>query len=553
MKSRVTYSSSARAFIWRGPFVNRSEPAKALFRLHPEKKVWYTTSYLAAARLRDLMDEQTQKELNRKLLVVSPWAESLLYPPGETPLEIQIEGAVFALSRNRSYLGFDPGLGKTIIAILIMNALDKAALAKRIKGETGALPPLFVYVCPRFLAENVAEEFRRWRTFPGPIRILDKEPEESEWPSLLIVPDSLIHRDAHKDELAWYLAYSEKFGPRSVIGFVDEAHRFNFPETERTCALLGYDAYDGDKFTGHVQGLADRFDKTIYLSGTPTNGRLIELYPILSHSAPETINFMNRWDYGDRYCDPQDDGFGRTYLGATRVPELAKRIQPFMLRKRKSLLKLPPRIQEMLTVSADMDARLSALDIEIARKYSPEDLIQAEIKKQAVADKLLGEEDDLALATYRRLLGDLKVSFTVEIVSALLEETEESILVGCVHTAPLLALATHLKKYNPYVVYGKVKPEDRLALVKDFQASKDRRLFLGKLSCMGIGYTLTKATRAILMEYSYSPSVNDQFIDRLHRIGQTDTVYAQYIALKNSHDKRVLEVFLKKSKTTEQI
>lgn len=537
-KSIVTFRGNV--FIWRGPFEERALPRGASFNFHEDKKLWYTRSPTVAARLRAICDEAALKELNRKLLSIEPWPGELPLPPGEELYQFQKRAAVFALARNRSYLAMDPGLGKTPTAITTMNALAR-----------GNVDHFFVYISPPFLVENVADEFERWRTFPATVRILNKT-KSFGFPELMIVPDSLLSIDTHQEEVAFYLRMA-RAAKKKIVFYVDEAHRFNNAESKRTKALLGYDRPHpkDEKKLYHVDGLLDCHDRITYLSGTPMQNRPIELFPILSHSAYETLDFMSRFDYGVRYCAGHDTGFGWDFNGASRIPELVKKVQPrFMLRMRKDLLNLPPKLEEMIVASYDMDPRLADLDASILNRLSPEDAIEKTVKDQAVADKILGEDDALHLSTYKRLLGEHKVRAAFEILSAILEETEETILVGGMHPAAILALSSHFVKYKPFVVTGATPKEDRLRFVKEFQASRDRRLFFGSIPAMGLGYTLTRANRVFLFEYSWNPADNDQFIDRAHRIGQKDTVLAQYLVFRNSLDKKVLEMNLRKRKTT---
>lgn len=528
--------------MWRGPYEERDLPRKAKFRFHPEKKKWYTPSPTVAARLREICDDTALKQINRKVLHIEPWTGELPIPPGKGLLPFQKRAAVFALARNRSYLALDPGLGKTIIAVVTMNALQKRY------GDYS-----FVYFTPPFLCGNVLAEFEQWRTFDTSICVLDRLYQSGDT-RLLVVPDSLLPNESKVGEVKNYL--SEETARGRKIGFlVDEAHRFNNQDSKRSRALLGFESADKDtgKITP-VSGLLDFHDRVTYLSGTPMPNRPIELFPILSHSAPDTIGDMNRFDYGVRYCAGHDTGFGWDFNGASHIPELVAKIQPrFMLRMRKDFLKLPPRLEGMIVLDYDMGPRLAELDKKLLEKYSPEDLIEEELQARAVESGDLEEDESLHTSTYKRLLGEHKVRAAADLITSLLTESSISILVGGMHTAAILGLAALLKGFDPFVVTGGVPHEERFAMVREFQSSKTRRLFIANIKAFGLGFTLTKAELALLFEFSWNPADNDQFIDRLHRIGQTKTVLARYLVFRNSLDKKVLELNLRKRETTEQV
>ena len=288
------------------------------------------------------------------------------------------------------------------------------------------------------------------------------------------------------------------------------------------------------------------------MSGTPMPNSPIELYPVLSSAAPETINFMSRFDYARRYCAAYKKAFGWDMSGSSNEQELGRRvIAPhgrFMLRIKKSALNLPPKIEELFIISGGMTPRLAELDSRIGAAYkSEDDLIKLRISAKA------GDED-LHMMSYRRLLGVEKVPRILPYIKSLLEEGKESILIFAHHNEVVSLLAEALKKFKPFVITGGTPVGKRQALVKEFQSSGLKRpLFIGNYKAMGVGYTLTKATRAIFVEYDWTPGVNDQASDRIHRIGQKSSVLVQYVVYKDSLDKRVLEGVLRKRASVNKI
>jgi SNF2 family DNA or RNA helicase len=62
---------------------------------------------------------------------------------------------------------------------------------------------------------------------------------------------------------------------------------------------------------------------------------------------------------------------------------------------------------------------------------------------------------------------------------------------------------------------------------------------------MGEGLTLTTASNVILMDRWWAPTVNDQAVDRLHRIGQKNPVQVILPVIKNTIDSS-LDAILKK-------
>ncbi len=457
---------------------------------------------VVAAKLRRKAIWSAKELKNRQPITIIPWTSPL--PPDPIGLELkpyQKESVRFALARNSSYLRLDPGLGKTIVAAKIADMLSS----------------LLVYVCPPFMVRNVAEEFCKWSPdfFP-----------------YIIVPDTMLTKDSILRSIK---KFTSTFPTATII--VDEAHRFKNSKAKRTKALFS---------------LLPLFTKKIFMSGTPMPNRPIELYPILSHAAPSTIDYMNEFKFGRRYCAGYKGDFGWDFSGASNMKELQQKVihpsGPFMLSIRKDVLNLPPKIEELFIISANESPKLVRMGDKIGKAYSDvEDLIKQKLSSNLKADQ------DLHISTYRRLLGQEKVKPSLEYIKTLLEETDENLLIFAAHIDVCGKLFEGLKPYRPSLVTGATPMGVRHKLVKDYQVNKDKRVIIGNYHALGVGFNLTKADRVLMVEYDWTPGVNDQATSRPHRIGRTKSVLVQYITFKDSLDKKVLEALLKKSRAINYI
>lgn len=469
-------------FICVAGYRDRDLPRKAGFKWNEIEKRWVTQSPSVAARLRQYADENAKTEINRILLVCEPWAGGISIPKGLSLMRFQTEGVRFALSRNRSYLAYDPGLGKTIIV---------ATVARNLK------PLHVVYICPPFLKSTVEYEFEKWGA-----------------PETLVVPDTIIHRIDVQHKMI------REYTPGTLL-IVDEAHRFKNETTRRSKALFNLTPY---------------FERIIFLSGTPMPNRPIELYPVLKHCAPETIDFKNKFEFGVKYCAGYKNNFGWDFTGASNMKDLGARVKDkFMLRKKKSevLTELPPKTESLILIGDKMPNTLASLDRSILKSFSPEDLMSHLAPNSHVA-------------TYRKELGKLKAPKAVEVVSSVLDETEESVLLFAIHKDVVAKLKSGLSKFNPLVITGDVPTQKRNEIVTTFQNSSTHRILIGNIDACGLGFTLTKATRVVFCEFAWVPGVNDQASDRAHRIGQKDNVLVQYLVFKNSIDRQILETVIRK-------
>lgn len=473
-------------------FEDRNIAHRAGFYWDSVHKQWVTKDIKAAMRLRQYADKEAKKELNRLLLVKTPWPHRLTWPKGLTPKNYQIEDVLFALSLNRCYLALDPGLGKTIEAAMIRWALSDHHA---------------VYICPPFLVETVKYEFDKW-CYGIPISIY---------------PDSKISRKEVINELK-----GARNNP-SVL-FVDEAHRFKNENAQRSKALF--------------REIASIFNRVVLLSGTPMPNRPLELFSVLSHFAPETIDFMNAFEYGRKYCGGYINDYGKwDFRGASNMAELGKRVKEVFMRRRKKkdvLKELPPITEELLILDGGLTKNVGALEASIIRNAGGEDKLSH-----------IAENDQLA--TYLRELGKLKAPAAVKYLKEFLEDTEESILIFAIHREVIAILEKGLAKFKPIVISGKVPTSKRFDLVKKFQSDNTRKVFIGNIQASGVGFTLTKATRVIFVEFDWVPGNNEQARDRAHRIGQNEKVLVQYMVFKDSIDRKKIETVLRKNQNIKHI
>ena len=78
--------------------------------------------------------------------------------------------------------------------------------------------------------------------------------------------------------------------------------------------------------------------------------------------------------------------------------------------------------------------------------------------------------------------------------------------------------------------------------------NKQYKVIICSINAAGVGITLTSANHVILAECSWVPGLNQQAIDRVHRIGQDKTVYVDRIHCINSIDDFITKCEKSKSK-----
>ncbi|KAK6866330.1 hypothetical protein PG995_002858 [Apiospora arundinis] len=89
---------------------------------------------------------------------------------------------------------------------------------------------------------------------------------------------------------------------------------------------------------------------------------------------------------------------------------------------------------------------------------------------------------------------------------------------------------------------GKVPQKDRQPIVERFKTDPSLRVMLLTLSCGAVGLTLTVANRAYLMEPHWNPTLEDQALARVHRLGQAKEVTTIRLYIRDSFEEKVMEL-----------
>lgn len=94
----------------------------------------------------------------------------------------------------------------------------------------------------------------------------------------------------------------------------------------------------------------------------------------------------------------------------------------------------------------------------------------------------------------------------------------------------------------PFLRYdGSMSIEQKDHSVREFYQS-DTKLMLISLKAGNVGLTLTCASRVIIMDPFWNPFVEEQAMDRVHRIGQTKEVHVYRILVKDTVEQRIVKL-----------
>ena len=282
-------------------------------------------------------------------------------------------------------------------------------------------------------------------------------------------------------------------------------------------------------------------DFRLAVTGTPFENRLMELWSLLSITAPGLYPTSRR--FREVVAGPvEKDGDD----GALR--RLRTRIRPFVLRRTKDLVAadLPPKQEQVLEV--ELDARHRRIyDTHLAKERQ----------------KILGLVDDFdrnrvaifsALTRLRQLaldpalvdpahehVGSAKTDLLAEHLLEITAEGHRS-LVFSTFTSFLRRVRDRLTEEGVATVYLDGSTRDRDEVIAAFRRG-EAPVFLISLKAGGTGLTLTEADYVFLLDPWWNPAAEAQAVDRAHRIGQdkrvlvyrlvaTDTIEDKVTALK---------------------
>lgn len=103
------------------------------------------------------------------------------------------------------------------------------------------------------------------------------------------------------------------------------------------------------------------------------------------------------------------------------------------------------------------------------------------------------------------------------------------------------------RKHRYMRLDGSSKISARRDMVADFQKRDDIFVFLLSTRAGGLGINLTAADTVIFYDSDWNPTVDQQAMDRAHRLGQTKQVTVYRLICKGTIEERILQRAREKS------
>ncbi len=454
--------------------------------------------------------ESVHQDLAQQLREIS--LESINWCPIKSVEEKQFSGYVYDLSVPQTHNYIANG-------IITHNTVQTLAY---LATEKQTFPVLIV--APLVTLNNWQREtqkFLKKRSRNGKI-------SDDEYPS------SVLIRTGKAQELGKYDVYIinydllhkriddlSKLNIKTIV--CDEVQHLRSKTTKKYTAVKKLAALDSVKYR-------------VGLSGTPIYNRGSEIWPIVDILRPGLLGTFD--EFCEYFCYVNEKGKAivlenkRASLGE----ELRKHV---MLRRKKSdVLK---ELKDKVRYKELIDSDINYYQAELGKIW---ERLEAEQKSATSAfDKFSSYKR--AIQSERQAAGVAKVPHVIEFVKNIME-IEESVVVFCHHKAIHELLHRNLSEYAPASIIGGQSDKERQAGIDRFQ-NGETKLIIAGLRAGNVGINLSRARYVIFAELDWSPAIHRQAEDRLHRIGQKNTVFAYYLMGNGTLDDHVANVLVDKS------
>jgi SNF2 family DNA or RNA helicase len=406
------------------------------------------------------------------------------------PYSYQIEGIAFLMPRHHALLADEMGLGKTAQAILTLRLLFHQGEIQRA-----------LVICPKPLVHNWARELKQWAP-EVPFEVLEGDPEHrrtawlvSNCPLKLVNYETLT-RDAD-------LASDQRVFFDVVV--LDEAQRIKNRESKTSQVVR-----------------AVRRDRSWALTGTPIENHPDDLVNIFSFVDPGRI-------------PPETP--------PKRLPTLTA---DCILRRTKDDIQLdiPPKTIRDLEVDLTPAQRQAYLRAEndgvihlneLGETITVSHVFQLVMRLKQICnfDPLTGES-----AKLEQLLTDMEE----------VADSGRKALVFSQWVEPLQVLAKALAPYGPLQYHGKVSQSERTPTLDRFRDDPDCHVLLMSYGTGSVGLNLQFTNYVFLFDRWWNPAVEDQAINRAHRLGQRHPVTVTRFVVGDTIEQRIADILEAKRK-----
>lgn len=425
--------------------------------------------------------------------------------------QFQEESLPPLIARQHNLLAHEMGLGKTLIAVEMINRLN----LKKV-----------LIICKASIKTNWERKLEEFLDYPFcyGVHMINRRVDVVPWNADIVI----VNYDLITHSNIFYQLKKMKFD----LLICDEAHYLKNMQTKRTKAILARN------------GLVHNCGRSLMMTGTPVLNRPSELYPMLKVLAPAVIKPYSDWfSYAKRYCDAWQDGFGLNADGASHTDELNKKLREhYMIRRtwKDVEIQLPKRRYEMVLIDTPtkVEQQLRTLTEPTRRDFKHQTL----------------DTDAGGLATLRREIAEEKIDACIDQIKEYVMSAGK-LVIFAYHHSVIERLKNELQNFGAVVLTGSTSLVDRQRAVDSFQTNTTIRVFIGQIQAAGEGIDGLQSVchNILFVESSWVPAEISQAIARLWRLGQSKAVLVRFLIWAGSVEEHMMRVALDKVQTIREI
>ncbi len=471
--------------------------------------------------LSEIDEDSLQQELEvkkGKLEEIMANDYSLITPPEHLKATLrpyQLAGFQWLIFLNEAgwggILADDMGLGKTVQTLTFFQHYKNTHPESR-----------FMVVCPTTLMYNWENEIKKFT--PELTHIIHHGPKRSIDPGGVYEPFDII--------ITTYGTMRSDIKAFKEISFdyvvLDESQSIKNPQSQVAKASLLLNAKN-----------------RLALSGTPVQNNTFDLYA--------QMNFLNPGMLGSReffmseFATPIDK-----FREDDVKQQLRKLTYPFLLRRTKEQVAkdLPEKTETILYCEMGAEQRkiyeayrniyrsqILGMIEEQGMERSQMHILQGLTKLRQICDSPAIMNEEERFHNYSIKLDELSREITENV-------GDHKVLIFSQFLGMLALIRQKLEAENISHVYfdGSSTSTERERAIQEFQNNQECRVFLISLKAGGIGLNLTAADYVYIVDPWWNPAVEQQAIDRTHRIGQTKNIFAYRLICKDTLEEKMLQL-----------
>lgn len=438
--------------------------------------------------------------------------------------DYQLEGVKFGLNHHNFLLLDEQGLGKTLQLITL------ARYKKKHRGLKHCL-----IICGlnslKFNWQKEVEKFcsdeksivlgTRLNTKGKVVNMTIEEtkqqiescPKEFFW---VINIEKMRLTDAENKAGTGIVNYFNREIEKGNLGMVvvDEIHKCKNPQSQQGKGLLAFDT------------TADR----VGMTGTLLVNNPYDLYAPMTFTG--LINY-NKWLFEQKFVIKDDWG---KPMGYQNMDELHSILYKSSIRRTKDLLDLPPKLykQEWLEFSDEEQKVFDAItgngNMAILDKIDPPIDMFAKLTRMRQAT-----------TTGSLLSSKCNVSTKFDRLKDILEEAKlnnQKVLVFCQFTEGLKICVDYCREYAPKLIIGGMGSKVQ-ETIDEHENTDGFSCIFAQEATLGAGFTLSNTEIVVFLTPPWNKATYDQCCDRVHRIGQKNTVQIIDLLIKDTYDELV--------------